>query len=171
MTPQEWIESTKRRWDSGHLYEGAQHLAAALEEIARLQAQLAQAERVVVPESSVIIPDSTDEDMESIAVMLAEVGGPHLCAEQDDFQAIARTAWVCCQAHAVDWLRAHSVPASRVLKDGEVAVTRTELGPLRVIANHFSRGDHEWILEYTVPVEMALDALNALRAQGKEGAT
>ena len=48
MTPQEWIESTKRRWDSGHLYEGAQHLAAALEEIARLQAQLSQAERVVV---------------------------------------------------------------------------------------------------------------------------
>lgn len=50
MTPQEWIESTKRRWDSGHLYEGAQHLAAALEEIARLQAQLAQAVPVVMPE-------------------------------------------------------------------------------------------------------------------------
>ena len=47
MTPQEWIESTKRRWDSGHLYEGAQHLAAALEEIASLQAQLAQAGLVV----------------------------------------------------------------------------------------------------------------------------
>ena len=47
MTPQEWIESTKRRWDSGHLYEGAQHLAAALEEIDRLRAE---AVRVVVPE-------------------------------------------------------------------------------------------------------------------------
>lgn len=44
MTPQEWIESTKRRWDSGHLYEGAQHLAAALEEIARLREKVAAAE-------------------------------------------------------------------------------------------------------------------------------
>ena len=43
MTPQEWIESTKRRWDSGHLYEGAQHLAAALEEIARLRADASAA--------------------------------------------------------------------------------------------------------------------------------
>ena len=50
MKPEEWVSSTHKRWDSGHLYEGAQHLAAALEEIARLQAQLAQAERVVVPE-------------------------------------------------------------------------------------------------------------------------
>ena len=50
MKPEEWVSSTHKRWDSGHLYEGAQHLAAALEEIARLQAQLAQAVPVVVPE-------------------------------------------------------------------------------------------------------------------------
>ena len=80
MSPQEWIESTKRRWDSGHLYEGAQHLAAALEEIARLQAQLSQAERVVVPE----------------------------CGYRFN------TYCMC------------SVPSSRVLKEGEVAVEREE---------------------------------------------
>lgn len=169
MTPQEWIESTKRRWDSGHLYEGAQHLAAALEEIARLQAQLSQAERVVVPESSVIIPDSTDEDMESIAVMLAEVGGPHLCAEQDDFQAIARTAWVCCQAHAVDWLRAHSVPASRVLKDGEVAVSRADLIEMVSNANACAYRPHS--CEHSdihAHSKAKARIADALRAQGKE---
>ena len=91
MKPQEWIESTKRRWDSGHLYEGAQHLAAALEEIARLQAQLSQAERVVVPE----------------------------CGYRFN------TYCMC------------SVPSSRVLKDGEVAVCtdkkRFELAALKMM--------------------------------------
>ena len=93
MKPQEWIESTKRRWgDSGHLYEGAQHLAAALEEIARLQAQLAQAEAERV-----------------------------VCGYRFN------TYCMC------------ALPASRVLKDGEVAVDAAE-----------------W------------EAMCALRAQGKE---
>lgn len=63
MTPQEWIEKVAEYEDAAaqtrgiflgqtvrFAQEGAQHLAAALEEIARLQVQLSQAERVVVPE-------------------------------------------------------------------------------------------------------------------------
>ena len=98
MKPQEWIESTKRRWDSGHLYEGAQHLAAALEEIARLQAQLAQAERVV-PECGYrfnthclcAIPSSRVLKDGEVAVLKAEweAAGNLLFS--------ARTAWVECE--------------------------------------------------------------------------
>lgn len=98
MTPQDWINKARTvDEDKEHteqlLEEGAQHLAAALAEIARLRAQLSQAERVVVPE----------------------------CGYRFD------TYCMC------------AVPSSRVLKDGEVAVTR-----------------EEW------------EAMCALRAQGKE---
>lgn len=45
MTPQEWIDATQRRFPGGcHTTEGAQHLAAALEEIARLREKVAAAE-------------------------------------------------------------------------------------------------------------------------------
>lgn len=47
MSPQEWVEKARTvdelvEHTEPLLDEGAQHLAAALEEIARLQAQLAQ---------------------------------------------------------------------------------------------------------------------------------
>ena len=134
----------------------------ACTEIARLQAQLAQeeAERVVVPEldGDPVLQEEFADNGEHSHWNLFDSGSGVLLWTEDPEEE-----W-----HKHNRKPAHSVPASRVLKDGEVAVTRTELGPLRVIANHFSRGDHEWILEYTVPVEMALDALTALRAQGKE---
>lgn len=127
MTPQEWIESTKLRWgDSGHLYEGAQHLAAALEEIARLQAQLAQAERVVVPE----------------------------CGYRFN------THCLC------------AVPASRVLKDGEVAVgaaTMTAYRSALSLAEFAS--EHEIDATWRVSFQSVREHFGALRAQGKEGAT
>ena len=49
MTPQEWINKARtvdemEEYTEWILEEGAQHLAAALAEIDRLQAQLAQAE-------------------------------------------------------------------------------------------------------------------------------
>jgi len=44
MTPQEWIKDTLNRWPAGHhVAEGAQHLAAALEEIAELREKVTAA--------------------------------------------------------------------------------------------------------------------------------
>lgn len=162
MNPQEWIEKVAEYEDAAaqtrgiflgqtvrFAREGAQHLAAALAEIARLKAQLSQAERVVVPESV----RSAGQKLSNIAFNMKQMD--------------AHANWKNTLDEAQkEWdLAIRSVPASRVLKEGEVAVTRAELAPLRIIANHFSRGDREWILEYTVPVEMALDALDALRSQ------
>lgn len=99
MTPQEWIESARFVDTAGSLRpsvevrehcfvtEGANHLAAALEEIARLRAE---AGRVVVPE---LTPDGMST--------AAFVEGYRFAAS-----------------------RAHSVPAGRVLKDGEALVPK-----------------------------------------------
>lgn len=147
MTPQEWIESTKRRWDSGHLYEGAQHLAAALEEIARLQAQLSQAERVVIPEPS------QDEWL--------RIAADARSANTVDFLSGAAAYGLWLRGKMVD-----SVPASRVLKDGEVAVLKAELSALREL----ERGYRGTLMPSRL-MNAFCEKLDALRAQGNEGAT
>lgn len=155
MKPQEWIESTKRRWDSGHLYEGAQHLAAALEEIARLQAQLSQAERVVVPEWS-----ANDFALERVEQ------GSYI---DRDLRAIFRNAEAGYKFAAS---RAHSVPASRVLKDGEVAVSRADLIEMVSNANACAYRPHS--CEHSdihAHSKAKARIADALRAQGNEDAT
>ena len=161
MKPQEWIkcvrEAAEQLENLEFLQEGTTHLATALEEIARLQAQLSQAERVVVPE----------------------------CGYRFN------TYCMC------------SVPSSRVLKDGEVAVGETELAALREFADGWSefrsqfddiqyhhsgmgcgiedRGitdrytacEHGWdcAMERVAERFPEIDTLDALRAQKEGGAT
>lgn len=130
MTPQEWIESTKRRWDSGHLYEGAQHLAAALEEIDRLRAE---AVRVVVPWE--YCPECGSDRIQR------GDGTQNFCKDchQEWYTDIDYTDVVrqnLCEGK--DVLRPSSVPSSRVLKDGEVAARESELAALREFADGWS---------------------------------
>lgn len=167
MTPQEWIKCVPDFDAAGNytpetlvhevpfVQEGAQHLAAALEEIAkrnyeitghrdeiaflhaklsdaeeenaRLKAQLSQAGRVVVPE---LVPDGMSTE-----------------AFADGYRFAAS--------------RAHSVPASRVLKDGEVAIQESERNVLLVLERYARKHGPE-------SIQYAIDTLDALRAQGKE---
>lgn len=178
MTPQEWIKCVPDFDAAGNytpetlvhevpfVQEGAQHLAAALEEIAkrnyeitghrdeiaflhaklsdaeeenaRLKAQLSQAGRVVVPE---LVPDGMSTE--------AFVDGYRFAQS-----------------------RANSVPASRVLKDGEVAVSGEELEELRTLEtcerlrNKVNEGRTGYI--GIGGAVACLARLDALRAQGKE---
>jgi len=158
------------------------------DEIAQLKEQLSQAkeERVVVPEWSV-----NDFALSCVAP------GSYI---DGDLRAIFRNAEAGYRLAAS---RAHSVPASRVLKDGEVAVDAAELAALRKFADGWSefrsqfddiqyhhsgmgcgiedRGihdrcaacEHGWecAMERVAERFPEIDTLDALRAQGKEGAT
>lgn len=123
-------------------------------EIARLQAQLAQAERVVVP----------------------ELDAPTVCglieAYDDDPREIngVRTS-----ENINAWFRenSHSVPASRVLKDGEVAVRNAEW---EAAGNLLFSARTAWVECETSgecdmsAVTKAAKSWDAIRTQGKEGA-
>lgn len=103
MTPQEWIDSAKQADDQlenlWFIAEGAAHLATALEEIARLRAE---AGRVVVPEFDA-------NDALHFGQSFEEAGD---LGKQAEFLR----GWLASE------FRTHSVPSSRVLKDGEVGV-------------------------------------------------
>lgn len=224
MTPQEWIESTKRRWDSGHLYEGAQHLAAALKEIARLRADAsaaspscdrcqsahccsvrthdgetplcvtdpdgsmplwmpwtnadvqarvnplhAEIDRLRAEAGRVVVPELTEYQTDVIASMEEDI-------ENDDFEAMKnhlKIGHVHELVAIIAEFRAHSVPSSRVLKDGEVVVDAEEwaamcdLGfdpePCR-LDHHGCCQEHNWFSEKPCPTAI-LQRLYALRTQ------
>lgn len=169
MTPQAWIEKYNEGFELSfaelgtYMDEGLQHLAAALEEIARLQAELAQAERVVVPEWSA----------NDFALSCVELGS----YIDRDLRAIFRNAEAGYKFAAS---RAHSVPASRVLKDGERAVDARRFD--RMLAEENERRYLIDLERYVRTMAILqrwskdtleygpLKALDALRAQGKEGA-
>jgi len=150
MTPQEWIKDTLNRWPAGHhVAEGATHLAAALEEIARLRAD---AGRVVAPE----LRGLTDEQAQAIA----------------DTFAIETTKYTVFRVWAIaqDQVACNgSVPAGRVLKDGEVAVREAEWQA----ANQFvtlqrkidGGGDVDEEVEWHKGLIRAEKKLDALRTQ------
>ena len=162
MTPQEWIKDTLDRWPAGHhVAEGATHLAAALEEIARLRAE---AGRAVVPE----LTEDQAKTVENLKVMMrAGVKRRHTVVV--DFYPQA------CQdvIAALEALETCSVTASRVLKDGEVAVDAEEwtamcdLGfdpePCR-LDHHGCCQEHNWFGEKPCPTAI-LQRLYALRTQ------
>lgn len=123
MTPQEWIkdvrESIERDDEPRPLLEylkvGADHLAAALEEIAeRGAANKVGAEieallrleitRLRAEAGRVVVPELTPDGMSTAAFV---------------------------EGYRFATSRAHSVPSSRVLNDGEVAVDARELAALR----------------------------------------
>lgn len=115
MTPQEWVRDTLNRWPTGHhVAEGATHLAAALEEITRLRAE---AGRVVVPE----IP--TWDDCEAKVIRGEKRTALEKFVQDHDWQKNDTQFRDGLEA-VFDELRAHSVPSSRVLKDGEALVPK-----------------------------------------------
>lgn len=133
-------------------------------EVSRLQAQLSQvqAERVVVPAWS-----ANDFARECVSP------GSYI---DRDLRAVFRNAEVGYRFAAS---RAHSVPSSRVLKDGEVAVDAAEWEAMCDIGfdpepcrldHHGYCQEHNWFRENPCPTAI-LQNLYALRAQGKEGAT
>lgn len=165
MTPQEWIEkveepecaaafyATQKVHKQAFVTEGAQHLSAALEEIARLQAQLSRAERVVVPEWS-----ANDFAMERVKP------GSYI---DGDLRAIFRNAEAGYRFAAS---RVNSVPASRVLNDGEMPIAydlaESALECIseacrRHLSGHGMHADEEWRIT-------ARDLQDALRSQGKD---
>jgi hypothetical protein len=124
-------------FEGGHL-EGREQ-STACKEIARLKAQLSQAERVVVPEltevdvRTALMSNAIDVDVEGVTPRL----------------------------NRILTSRAHSVPASRVLKDGEVAIQESERNVLLVLERYARKHGPE-------SIQYAIDTLDALRAQGKE---
>lgn len=127
MTPQKWIESAKQA-DSQleniwFITEGAAHLAAALEEIAKRDAEIArlraEAGRVVVPE----IP--TWDDCEAKVIRGEKRTALEKFVQDHDWQKNDTQFRDGLEA-VFDELRTHSVPSSRVLKDGEVGVPAEE---------------------------------------------
>ena len=156
MTPQEWIVSTKRRWVSGHLYEGAQHLAAALEEIARLQAQLSQAERVVVPECGYRF---------NTHCMCAV---PSSCVLKDGEVAVRPEDWDAAREWEYDGMRIHKLEFEGgfrfCVKRGDHLILGRS-GAWDYDRRPSSR-DEEFFREFRFDSFRA--ALDALRAQGKE---
>ena len=144
MTPQEWIKDTLNRWPAGHhVAEGATHLAAALEEIAERGAEIA---RLRAEAGRVVVPELTPDGMSTAAF----VEGYRFAAS-----------------------RARSVPSSRILKDGEVAVDAEEwaamcdLGfdPVPCCLDHHGFcQEHNWFSEKPCPTAI-LQRLYALRAQ------
>lgn len=139
-----WDRSNARKALDGEAQPRPPSWDADKEEIARLKAQLSQAERVVVPE------------LKRSCVTCADGNGVGGC----------RLAEPCCSLEG--WhSSAHSVPASRVLKDGEVAVDAVVL--------ERSLDDVQCLLDCVrmnhwtgAVVDDVATALDALRAQGKE---
>lgn len=195
MTPQEWIDATQRRFPGGcHTAEGAQHLASALKEIARLQAQLSQAERVVVPELTDGIVSELWEEHSTIAGKREKASFAEGCHATNrwflrnlnpqayrEIISEIRDEFLCdgviCDGAALRCeavrraSRAHSVPASRVLKDGEVAVQESLLRAGQTLSNiAFNMKQLDTIPEdWRAKLKSSQEAWDALRAQGKEG--
>lgn len=111
MTPEEWME----RYDSGFdisldevtqfLGEGAEHIRASLSEIAILRSQLAY--------------------LEARCVVVSELRDGDPCDHPGCLHHVTHPCEGCGR------VAGRSVPASRVLRDGEVAVDATELVALR----------------------------------------
>lgn len=138
-------------------------LAVSLyQENAELQAQLAQAERVVVPE--LLSSEIEAYYLESVHAIPADIDAKERewCFKD------------CRWAYNLAASRSHSVPASRVLKDGEVAIPEKSFRDLQhfheirdaaihAVAHGLSNGPFR--------TKSLLMLRDALRAQGKEGAT
>lgn len=148
------------------------------EKISRLQAQLAQAERVVVPEldgAPVLQEELADNGGHSHWNLFDSGSGALLWTEAPEEE------W-----HKHHRRPTHSVPASRVLKDGEVAVGRDDLvrvagqwekTHLDSIAHTLAKRQSDRGIEEVRRLHALKDSpceacsqINALRAQGKEGA-
>lgn len=144
MTPQEWIqdvrESIERDDEPRLLLEnlkvGADHLAAALEEIAYIRPILeaSEAECRRREEQDLVWRTKYTLLENEIARLRAEAGRvvvPELTPD-----GMSTAAFV--EGYRFAASRAHSVPSSRVLKDGEVAVGEAELAALREFADGWS---------------------------------
>lgn len=143
MTWAEW----KGEYECGSYPAGSSVVrATACAEISRLQAELAQVREVVVPELM-------DDDYKEVKTVRAE----------DDLYF--RVGYNLAAS------RAHSIPASRVLKDGEVAIPEKSFRDLQhfheirdaaihAVAHGLSNGPFR--------TKSLLMLRDALRAQGKE---
>lgn len=157
MTPQGWIDSAKQA-DSQlenlwFIAEGATHLAAALEEIARLRAE---AGRVVVPElTRADLDREIGEDLWKYATPGSRITNE--AAGMRDRRNLEFSA-----GYRFATSRAHSAPSIRVLKDGECAVSEAELEILRKIA---SRWTPPFGVPQTMEAQALFDRLYALRTQ------
>lgn len=144
MTPQEWINHARAIDEILFVREGATHLAAALEEITRLRAE---AELVVVPEFDASDALHFAESFENAG----NLGG----------QAVFLSSWLAAE------MRVNSVPASRVLKDGEWEAAGNLLFSARAACVECeTSGECDMSA-----VMKAAKAWDAIRSQGKEGAT
>ncbi len=103
------------------------------------------------------VPDITDEDYESVAILMRDHGIGNHNDESEEFRRIVAATWQCCQAYAVDSARAASrLPA---LKPGERRV-----GPDEVVV-----GREEWeaVQEFADLIVPIRDNLSGISWIGK----
>ncbi len=118
------------------LYEGGHIYAKPLEEVIRGSADLKR--------GGVVVPDITDEDFESVSVLMQENGIGCHDSENDSFRRIVASTWAYAQGAFVDLSRLRTIPADRVLGEGEARIGMNELRMLRDFAGRrMSEREHD----------------------------
>ena len=120
-------------------------------EVVRLRSEIADLKR-----GGVVVPDITDEDFESVSVLMQENGIGYHDSENDSFRRIVASTWAYAQGAFVDLSRLRTIPADRVLGDGMVAVGRERLSPLTEIEGY--------VLVLRPGAKLAIQDLDAIRA-------
>lgn len=108
-------DAAMRVWgEDAHGCDTPDRLADA---ILGLRAQIADLKR-----GGVVVPDITDEDFESVSVLMQENGIGCHDSENDSFRRIVASTWAYAQGAFVDLSRLRTIPADRVLGEGEERV-------------------------------------------------
>ena len=132
-------------------------------EVVRLRSEIADLKR-----GGVVVPDITDEDFESVSVLMQENGIGYHDSENDSFRRIVASTWAYAQGAFVDLSRLRTIPAGRVLGDGVVAVDAEELRALervRMEAEYVKDAFHQMgEFSQMEGIMRALHELDALRA-------